>query len=47
MWSKAKFVNRKFLMEDAYQQRQVENNGDNVIKYREHGGERLYLKHVP
>ncbi|XP_077941219.1 kinesin-like protein KIF28 [Gasterosteus aculeatus] len=32
MWSKAKFVNRKFLMEDAYQQRQVENNGDNRIE---------------
>ncbi|KAL6113275.1 uncharacterized protein ACO6RY_11602 [Pungitius sinensis] len=32
MWSKAKFVNRKFLMEDAYQQHQVENSGDNRIE---------------
>ncbi|KAM8894190.1 kinesin-like protein KIF28P isoform 2-T2 [Spinachia spinachia] len=32
MWSKAKFVNRKFLMEDAYQQHHVENSGDNRIE---------------
>uniref|UniRef100_A0A8D0CWI2 Si:rp71-84d9.1 n=1 Tax=Sander lucioperca TaxID=283035 RepID=A0A8D0CWI2_SANLU len=30
MWSKAKFVNRKFLMEEAYQQHQAEKSGDNV-----------------
>nr|XP_046239631.1 kinesin-like protein KIF28P isoform X2 [Scatophagus argus] len=29
MWSKAKFVNRKFLMEDVYQQHQLEKSGDN------------------
>ncbi|TNN43726.1 Kinesin-like protein KIF28P [Liparis tanakae] len=33
MWSKAKFVNRKFLMEDAYQQHQVAS-GDDVIQKR-------------
>ncbi|KAA8595481.1 hypothetical protein FQN60_010772 [Etheostoma spectabile] len=30
MWSKAKFVNRKFLMEEAYQQHQAEKSGDKV-----------------
>ncbi|XP_070685702.1 kinesin-like protein KIF28P [Pempheris klunzingeri] len=29
MWSKAKFVNRKFLMEELYQQLQVEKSADN------------------
>ncbi|KAM6943437.1 kinesin-like protein KIF28P [Xenentodon cancila] len=29
MWSKAKFVNRKFLMEEVYQQYQAEQSGDN------------------
>nr|XP_020445542.1 kinesin-like protein KIF28P isoform X2 [Monopterus albus] len=28
MWSKAKFVNRKFLMEEVYQQHQAEQSGD-------------------
>ncbi|KAF1393022.1 hypothetical protein PFLUV_G00034080 [Perca fluviatilis] len=32
MWSKAKFVNRKFLMEEAYQQHQAEKNGDNKVE---------------
>ncbi|XP_061566896.1 kinesin-like protein KIF28P [Cololabis saira] len=30
MWSKAKFVNRKFLMEEVYQQYQAEQSGDDV-----------------
>lgn len=30
MWSKAKFVNRKFLMEEIYQQHQAEQSGVNV-----------------
>ncbi|XP_029354431.1 kinesin-like protein KIF28P [Echeneis naucrates] len=29
MWSKAKFVNRKFLMEEVYQQHQAEQSADN------------------
>lgn len=29
MWSKAKFVNRKFLMEEVYQQHQAEQSEDN------------------
>ncbi|XP_036952677.1 kinesin-like protein KIF28P isoform X4 [Acanthopagrus latus] len=29
IWSKAKFVNRKFLMEDVYQQHQAEKSGGN------------------
>eukprot|EP00064_Thunnus_orientalis_P005037 superscaffoldBa00000479_g5050 len=29
MWSKAKFVNRKFLMEDVYQQHQAEQSREN------------------
>ncbi|XP_031170087.1 kinesin-like protein KIF28P isoform X1 [Sander lucioperca] len=32
MWSKAKFVNRKFLMEEAYQQHQAEKSGDNKVE---------------
>ncbi|KAM7423878.1 hypothetical protein PAMA_000308 [Pampus argenteus] len=31
IWSKAKFVNRKFLMEDVYQQHQAEQRGENVL----------------
>lgn len=30
MWSKAKFINRKFLMEEVYQQHLAEQSGDNV-----------------
>lgn len=30
MWSKAKFVNRKFLMEEVYQQYQAEQSQDDV-----------------
>ncbi|KAM3877397.1 kinesin-like protein KIF28P [Diretmus argenteus] len=29
MWSKTKFVNRKFLMEEVYQQHEAERHGDN------------------
>ncbi|XP_040897287.1 kinesin-like protein KIF28P [Toxotes jaculatrix] len=32
MWSKAKFVNRKFLMEEVYQQHQAEQSGDNRVE---------------
>ncbi|XP_037646950.1 kinesin-like protein KIF28P [Sebastes umbrosus] len=32
MWSKTKFVNRKFLMEDAYQQHQVEKRRDDRVE---------------
>lgn len=32
MWSKSKFVNRKFLMQDLYQQHQLQKNTGNVIK---------------
>uniref|UniRef100_A0AAZ1X2X6 Kinesin motor domain-containing protein n=1 Tax=Oreochromis aureus TaxID=47969 RepID=A0AAZ1X2X6_OREAU len=32
MWSKAKFINRKFLMEEVYQQHLAEQSGDNVYK---------------
>ncbi|XP_069029455.1 kinesin-like protein KIF28P [Embiotoca jacksoni] len=32
MWSKAKFVNRKFLMEEVYQQHQAEQCEDNVLE---------------
>ncbi|XP_056135305.1 kinesin-like protein KIF28 [Lampris incognitus] len=31
MWSKAKFVNRKFLMEEVYQQHQTEQSGGKVL----------------
>ncbi|XP_023280761.1 kinesin-like protein KIF28P [Seriola lalandi dorsalis] len=31
MWSKAKFVNRKFLMEEVYQQHQAEQNADTAL----------------
>lgn len=31
MWSKAKFVNRKFLMEEVYQQHQLDKSRGNVI----------------
>ncbi|KAM7406307.1 hypothetical protein PAMP_000692 [Pampus punctatissimus] len=31
IWSKAKFVNRKFLMEDVYQQHQAEQRGENRV----------------
>lgn len=31
MWSKGKFVNRKFLMEELYQQHQLQNSTGNVI----------------
>ncbi|XP_026148858.1 kinesin-like protein KIF28P [Mastacembelus armatus] len=31
MWSKPKFVNRKFLMEEVYQQHQAEQSGDNGV----------------
>lgn len=30
IWSKAKFVNRKFLMEEVYQQTQAEHRTDDV-----------------
>lgn len=30
MWSKAKFINRKFLMEEMYQQHQAEQSEENV-----------------
>ncbi|KAK5873789.1 hypothetical protein PBY51_018797 [Eleginops maclovinus] len=32
MWSKTKFVNRKFLMEDAYQRHQAERSRDNIAE---------------
>ncbi|KAM4593652.1 kinesin-like protein KIF28P isoform 1-T1 [Odontesthes bonariensis] len=32
MWSKAKFVNRKFLMEETYQQHQAEQSEDNRVE---------------
>ncbi|XP_033487903.2 kinesin-like protein KIF28 [Epinephelus lanceolatus] len=32
MWSKAKFVNRKFLMEEAYQQHQAERSRDSRVE---------------
>ncbi|KAI4830459.1 hypothetical protein KUCAC02_002089 [Chaenocephalus aceratus] len=32
MWSKTKFVNRKFLMEDAYQLHQAEKSRDNIAE---------------
>ncbi|KAF7665771.1 hypothetical protein LDENG_00132020 [Lucifuga dentata] len=32
MWSKAKFVNRKFLMEEVYQQHQAEHSGDHRVQ---------------
>ncbi|XP_051235145.1 kinesin-like protein KIF28P [Dicentrarchus labrax] len=32
MWSKVKFVNRKFLMEEVYQQHQVETSGENRVE---------------
>ncbi|KAK2854215.1 hypothetical protein Q5P01_006876 [Channa striata] len=32
MWSKAKFINRKFLMEEVYQQHQAEQRGDNSVE---------------
>ncbi|XP_044202118.1 kinesin-like protein KIF28P isoform X1 [Thunnus albacares] len=32
MWSKAKFVNRKFLMEDVYQQHQAEQSRENRVE---------------
>lgn len=35
MWSKAKFVNRKFLMEEVYQQHQLERSRDDVISWKE------------
>lgn len=35
MWSKAKFVNRKFLMEELYQQHQAEQSGSSVSKWNE------------
>lgn len=35
MWSKAKFVNRKFLMEEVYQRTQAEQSGDSVSKWKE------------
>lgn len=31
MWSKGKFVNRKFLMEELYQQHQLQKSTGNVI----------------
>ncbi|XP_068598298.1 kinesin-like protein KIF28P [Brachionichthys hirsutus] len=31
VWSKAKFVNRKFLMEEVYRQHQLERSGGNVL----------------
>ncbi|XP_013766346.1 kinesin-like protein KIF28P [Pundamilia nyererei] len=31
MWSKAKFINRKFLMEEVYQQHLAEQSGDNEV----------------